>query len=120
MVRSSGSLALSVILLSSLLLVLALTLALLGSTVLVPQGGPVVVMVWEANNAIDIVRATIGATSPAEAAPGTIRGDLGLDIGRNLIHASDGPETAQTEVNLFFDETELVTWERDTDGWIFE
>lgn len=81
---------------------------------------PVVVMVLEGNNAIEIVRRTMGATKPAEAAPGTIRADLGLEIGRNLVHGSDGPETAAFEVPLFFTAEELVSYERDVDRWIFE
>jgi nucleoside-diphosphate kinase len=81
---------------------------------------PVVVMVLEANDAINIVRHTMGATKPAEAAPGTIRADFGLEIGRNLVHGSDGPDTAAFEVPLFFDEGELVAYGRDTDRWIFE
>ena len=82
--------------------------------------GPVLVMVWEANNAIEVVRATIGATSPGEAAAGTIRGDLGLEIGRNLVHGSDGEKTAKVEVELFFGEDGLVEWGRSIDGWVFE
>ena len=81
---------------------------------------PVVVMVLEGNSAIEIVRRTMGATNPAEAAPGTIRADLGLEIGRNLVHGSDGADTAAFEVPLFFTEDELVSYERDTDRWIFE
>jgi len=81
---------------------------------------PVVVMVLEANDAIEIVRRTMGATNPAEAAPGTIRADFGLEIGRNLAHGSDGPETAAFEVPLFFTEDEILSYERDTDPWIFE
>ena len=81
---------------------------------------PVVVMVLEGNHAIDIVRRTMGATNPAEAAPGTIRADLGLEIGRNLVHGSDGPETAAFEVPLFFTADELLSYGRDTDRWIFE
>jgi nucleoside-diphosphate kinase len=81
---------------------------------------PVVVMVLEANDAIDIVRRTMGATNPAEAAPGTIRADLGLEIGRNLVHGSDGPETAAFEVPLFFSDAEILSYGRDTDRWIFE
>jgi nucleoside-diphosphate kinase len=81
---------------------------------------PTVVMVWEANDAIDVVRTTMGVTNPSQAAPGTIRGDFGLEIGRNLIHGSDGPDTAAFEIDLFFDDDELVQWERDTDRWIFE
>ncbi|HEY68918.1 MAG: nucleoside-diphosphate kinase [Chloroflexi bacterium] len=81
---------------------------------------PVVVMVLEGNDAIEIVRRTMGATNPAEAAPGTIRADFGLEIGRNLVHGSDGPETAAFEVPLFFTEDEILSYERDTDRWIFE
>lgn len=82
--------------------------------------GPVVVMVWEASDAIAIVRKTMGATRPAEAAPGTIRGDLALEVGRNIVHGSDGPETAAFEVNLFFTHDELVDWKRSIDPWVFE
>jgi nucleoside-diphosphate kinase len=81
---------------------------------------PVVVMVLEANDAINIVRRTMGATNPAEAAPGTIRADFGLEIGRNLVHGSDGPDTAAFEVPLFFGKDELLAYGRDTDRWIFE
>jgi len=81
---------------------------------------PVVVMVLEGNDAIEIARRTMGATKPAEAAPGTIRADFGLEIGRNLVHGSDGPDTAAFEVPLFFAEDELLSYERDTDRWIFE
>ncbi len=62
----------------------------------------------------------MGATNPAEAAPGTIRADFGLEIGRNLVHGSDGPETAAFEVPLFFTEEEILSYGRDTDRWIFE
>jgi nucleoside-diphosphate kinase len=61
----------------------------------------------------------MGATNPADAAPGTIRGDFGLEIGRNLVHGSDGPETAAFELNLFFPD-EMLSWQRETDRWIFE
>jgi len=81
---------------------------------------PVMVMVLEGNKAIEIVRRTMGATNPAEATPGTIRADFGLEIGRNLVHGSDGPETAAFEVPLFFAEEELLSYQRDTDRWIFE
>jgi len=64
------------------------------------------------------VRRTMGTTNPQEAAPGTIRADLGVDIERNLIHGSDGVETAQKEISLFFAPEELVDWERSTDRWI--
>ena len=81
---------------------------------------PVVVMVIEGRNAIEIVRRTMGATNPAEAAPGTIRADFALEIGRNLVHGSDSPETAAAEVALFFREDEILSYSRDTDRWIFE
>ena len=81
---------------------------------------PVVVMVLEGNDAIEIARRTMGATRPAEAAPGTIRADFGLEVGRNLVHGSDGQETAAFEVNLFFNEDEILSYTRDTDRWIFE
>ena len=81
---------------------------------------PVVVMVLEGNRAIEAARGTMGATNPVEAVPGTIRADYGLEIGRNLVHGSDGPETAAHEIALFFREDELIGWQRDTDPWIFE
>ena len=81
---------------------------------------PVVVMVLEGNDVIEIARRTMGSTNPAEAAPGTIRADLGLEIGRNLVHGSDGPETAAFEIPLFFAEEEILPYGRDTDRWIFE
>jgi nucleoside-diphosphate kinase len=81
---------------------------------------PVVVLAVQGDDVIKIVRNTVGATKPAEATPGTIRGDFGLEIGRNLIHASDSPENGETEVSLFFEPAELLTWERNTDAWIYE
>jgi nucleoside-diphosphate kinase len=81
---------------------------------------PVLAMVWEGPNAIAAVRQTMGATNPAEAAPGSVRHDFGLDIGRNLTHASDSPETAAAEIALWFQENELIDWARDSDRWIFE
>ena len=81
---------------------------------------PVVVAVFEGKDAVAVVRSTVGATNPVQAAPGTIRGDLAVEIGRNLVHASDSPETAQSEVALFFKEEEQVSWSRDTDNWIME
>jgi nucleoside-diphosphate kinase len=82
--------------------------------------GPVVVAVIEGKNAIDIMRTTMGATNPAQAEPGTIRADFGLEIGRNLVHGSDGPETAAYEIPLFFAEEEILAYERAVDGWINE
>ena len=82
--------------------------------------GPVVVGVVEGPQSIAIVRSTVGSTRPAEAAPGTIRGDFGVSVGRNLIHASDSPESAQREIGIFFQNSELTSWSRNTDRWIFE
>ncbi|MFP4323436.1 MAG: nucleoside-diphosphate kinase [Anaerolineales bacterium] len=81
---------------------------------------PVVLMVLEGQNAVAAARMTIGATKPHEAAAGTIRGDLGMDVGRNLVHGSDSPENGQREVANFFTEDELQSWERSIDPWIFE
>jgi len=81
---------------------------------------PVVVMAWEGSKAIEAVRQTVGATNPTNAAPGTIRADLALDIGRNLIHASDGAETAAFELGLWIKPQELVAWTRDGERWAFE
>lgn len=81
---------------------------------------PVVVMAWQGPNAIEMVRATMGATNPLQATPGTIRADFALEIGRNLVHGSDGPETAEQELSLFFEPGELLSWGRDTDRWINE
>lgn len=82
--------------------------------------GPIVAMVWDGKDAIAAARATMGATNPVAAAPGTIRGDFGMEIGRNLVHGSDSPENAVKEVNLFFNANELVDWMRTTDRWIRE
>jgi nucleoside-diphosphate kinase len=82
--------------------------------------GPVVVAVVTGKGVIGIVRSTVGATNPAQAAPGTIRGDFAVEIGRNLIHASDSPENGEKEIALFFEGRELVALERSTDAWIYE
>ena len=81
---------------------------------------PVVAMVVEGREAVEVVRRTMGETDPAKAEPGTVRGDLALDIGRNLVHGSDSPEAAQKEIALFFDEAEILSYRRDTDPWITE
>lgn len=81
---------------------------------------PVMAMAWEGPNAVKAVRQTMGSTNPVDAAPGTVRHDFGLMIGRNLTHASDSGESGENEVNLWFGEGELVAWERDTDRWHFE
>lgn len=81
---------------------------------------PVMAMVWEGPNAVLAVRQTMGATSPTQAAPGSIRHDFALETGRNLTHASDSPENGEQEVALWFREEELVSWERANDRWVFE
>ncbi len=81
---------------------------------------PLVAMVWEADDAVEIVRGTMGQTNPKNAASGTIRGDLGVNIGRNLVHGSDSPESAQREVALFFGEDEILDYGRNNDPWITE
>lgn len=81
---------------------------------------PVMAMVWEGPNAVAAVRQTMGATRPTEAAPGSVRHDFGLEVGRNITHASDSPENGIKETELWFKPEELVEWTRDTDRWIFE
>ena len=82
--------------------------------------GPVVAMVLEGRSAVEMARNTMGVTDPLRAQPGTIRGDLGVDIGRNLVHGSDSPETAAQEIALFFSEDEILSYSRDVDRWITE
>lgn len=82
--------------------------------------GPVVAMVWEGEGVIASARKLIGATNPLNAEPGTIRGDLGANIGRNIIHGSDAPETAESEISLWFKEEELVNWQPTIFSWIHE
>ena len=79
---------------------------------------PVIVAILEGPNAISVVRNLLGATNGAEAAPGTIRGDFGLDKQFNLVHASDGEDTAKAEIALFFKPEEIVSWKRAGDTWI--
>jgi len=81
---------------------------------------PVMAMVWEGPNAVVAVRQTMGSTRPTEAAPGSLRHDFALDVGRNLTHASDTPENGEKEVALWFSPDELVDWGRDIDSWIQE
>ncbi len=81
---------------------------------------PIVAAVLEGTDAVEAVRSTMGKTNPRDAAPGTIRGDLGLEIGRNLIHGSDSLESAAREVGLFFQPAELLSYERAIDAWVFE
>lgn len=82
--------------------------------------GPVVAMVWEGEGVIASARKLIGATKPLEAEPGTIRGDLAVNIGRNVIHGSDGSDTAVFEINLWFQENELVDWNPSDQAWRVE
>jgi nucleoside-diphosphate kinase len=82
--------------------------------------GPVVAMVLEGPNAIEVARATMGATNPSRAASGTIRADYGLEMGRNLVHGSDGPDTAAFEIGLWFADEEILNYGRSVDSWIFE
>ena len=81
---------------------------------------PVVAMVWEGPGVVVMVRTMMGATNPANAASGTMRGDLAVDFGMNVVHGSDGVERAETEVALFFRPEELVTWENAAERWIRE
>jgi nucleoside-diphosphate kinase len=82
--------------------------------------GPVVAMVWEGDGVVAAARKMIGATNPLTAELGTIRGDFGINIGRNIIHGSDAPETAQQEVSLWFKEEELASWQPSLTPWIKE
>ncbi len=82
--------------------------------------GPVVAMVWEGDGVVASARKIIGATNPLTAEPGTIRGDYGANIGRNIIHGSDAIETAQTEITLWFNPEELVDWKSSLTSWIYE
>ena len=81
---------------------------------------PIIAAVFEGNGAIAAVRQTMGKTNPLQAEAGTIRGDFGLQTGRNLTHASDSPASAKREIALFFGDMAPVSWKRDTDAWVFE
>jgi nucleoside-diphosphate kinase len=81
---------------------------------------PVVAMVWEGKGVVASARKIIGATNPLASEPGTIRGDFGIDIGRNLIHGSDAEETAQREISLWFQDEELCSWEPTSKSWLYE
>ena len=84
------------------------------------SSGPVVAMVWEGEGVISNARKMIGATKPLEAEPGTIRGDLAVNIGRNIIHGSDGPDTASFEINLWFNNEEICNWNPSDSIWRIE
>src|SRR5699024_1394470 len=81
--------------------------------------GPVFAMVWEGENVIATARNMMGKTNPSEAAPSTIRGDYGITVGKNIIHGSDSPESAEREINLFFDEKDLITYDKVDNSWIY-
>ena len=80
--------------------------------------GPVFAMVWEGENVIATSRLLVGATNPKESAPGTIRGDYAVTVGKNIIHGSDSAESAVREIGLFFKEEELVSYTKDANNWI--
>jgi nucleoside-diphosphate kinase len=82
--------------------------------------GPVVAMVWEGDGVIASARKIIGATNPLNSEPGTIRGDFAVNVGRNIIHGSDAPETAQSEIALWFKQEELVSWQPQIMPWLRE
>lgn len=84
------------------------------------SSGPVVPMVWEGLNVVKTGRVLLGATDPKDSAPGTIRGDLCIQVGRNIIHGSDSVEAANKEINLWFDPKEVVPWIRASEPWIYE
>ena len=84
------------------------------------MSGPVVAMAWEGPNAVAIFRQLAGKTRPIEAEMGSIRADLAIDVGRNIVHGSDKLETGEREVALWFEPVELVSWKRENDRWIFE
>ncbi len=82
--------------------------------------GPIIAAIFEGENAVEVVRRTTGETDPALALPGTIRGDLALDIGRNLIHGSDSEQTAKEEIDIFFSKEEIFHYSREIERWITE
>eukprot|EP01104_Vermistella_antarctica_P006844 TRINITY_DN17546_c0_g1_i1.p1 TRINITY_DN17546_c0_g1~~TRINITY_DN17546_c0_g1_i1.p1 ORF type:complete len:253 (-),score=71.52 TRINITY_DN17546_c0_g1_i1:170-898(-) len=84
------------------------------------SSGPVVAMVWEGKGAISGGRKLVGATNPDDSLPGSIRGDLCIQVGRNIVHGSDSPDAAKHEINLWFKEEEVVSWEQETNKWIYE
>ncbi|MBP2077858.1 nucleoside-diphosphate kinase [Oceanobacillus polygoni] len=81
--------------------------------------GPVFAMVWEGESVIATARQMMGKTNPLDAAPSTIRGDFGVTVGKNIIHGSDSPESAEREISLFFDESEIVSYTKQDSAWIY-
>src|SRR5699024_4654894 len=92
---------------------------LFGKLVYFNTSGDVFAMVWEGEGVILTAREMMGATNPAEAAPGTIRGDFGVTVGKNIIHGSDSSDSAKREIELFFDAAELVTYDKQDNAWIY-
>lgn len=84
------------------------------------RSGPVVAMVVEGKDVVPIVRSMVGATNPRNSNPGTIRGDLAVDMGRNVIHASDSPESAKREISLYFNTSEIAAYKRIDEQWLYE
>ncbi|NYT06048.1 MAG: nucleoside-diphosphate kinase [Methanomicrobiales archaeon] len=84
------------------------------------MSGPCFLMVWEGKNVVAVTRAMIGATNPAEAAPGTIRGDFGMEIGMNVIHGSDSPATAEREIAIHFAPEEIAAYDRIDEQYLYE
>lgn len=91
-----------------------------GGLVSYASSGPVAAMVWEGNNAVATGRKMLGATRPDDSAPGTIRGDLCIDVGRNIIHGSDSVESANKEIALWFTESEVISWNHHSNNWVYE
>ena len=81
--------------------------------------GPIIAIIFQGQNAVEVIRQMMGATDPAKAYSGTIRGDFGIDIGHNLVHGSDSLENASQEIDLFFSPEEIVDYDRDLDTWIY-
>nr|CAD7204804.1 unnamed protein product [Timema douglasi]CAD7435283.1 unnamed protein product [Timema monikensis] len=84
------------------------------------SSGPVVPMVWEGLNVVKTGRVMLGATDPKDSAPGTIRGDLCIQVGRNILHGSDSVESAKKEIDLWFSEKEVVSWQPAVESWVYE
>ena len=82
--------------------------------------GPVVAMIWEGKEVVNSMRKIMGKTNPLESELGTIRGDFGIDIGRNVIHGSDSIESAKREIGIFFKDNEIINWQPDIQKWIYE
>jgi len=84
------------------------------------SSGPVCAMVWEGKDVISTGRQMLGATNPKQSAPGTIRGDFAIDVGRNICHGSDSPQGAEAEINLWFKPHEVISWGSTEESWVYE